>query len=124
MPTIDLQINANIRAILARHWIDAEKLHFRTTGGTVRFHGVLARQGSIAVPDLDTTLVEVLVTEMRRTPGVLKVYFTGVEVERRNRVLCPIESGEIHSYEVKLHRKPQAPKPLTLEPHAVHGGNK
>jgi hypothetical protein len=97
MPTMDLQINAKIRAILARHWIDSEKLHFRTTGGTVRFHGVLARQGSFKVCEVDTTLLEVLIYEIRRTPGVQKVYFTGVELEQRDREIEVIEGGDIHS---------------------------
>jgi len=111
---MDLQINSKIRAILARHWIDSEKLHFRTTGGTVRFHGVLARQGSFTVCEVDTTLLEVLINEIRRTPGVQKVYFTGVELERRGRMIEAIEGGDIHSPEGTRHREPQAPQPLEL----------
>ena len=99
MPTIDLQINSKIRAILARHWVDAEKLQFRTTGGTVRFHGVLARQGSFAGCEVDATLVEVLISEIRRISGVQKVYFTGVEIERRNLRIGETEDGDIGSFE-------------------------
>jgi hypothetical protein len=111
MPIIDLQINAKIRAILARHWIDAERLHFRISSGTVRFHGVLARIGSFAVCDVDTTFVETLVDEIRRAPGVQKVYFTGVEIERRKRVLTGIEGGEVLAREGTRPPRPQAPEP-------------
>ena len=110
MPTTDLQINSRIRAILARHWVDAEKLQFRTTGGTVRFHGVLARQGSFAGCEVDTTLVEVLISEIRRTPGVQKVYFTGVEVERRNARIGHAGDVELDSFEGTRKRKLEGPE--------------
>jgi hypothetical protein len=113
MPTIDLQITAKIRAILARHWIDPEKLHFRTSGGTVRFNGVLARQGAYAVCNVDGTFVEVLVDEIRRTPGVEKVYFTGVEIERRRRVVGATDGEEALSGDATRSRGPQ---PVELEP--------
>jgi hypothetical protein len=99
MPSIDLLINSRIRAILARHWVDAEKLQFRTTAGTVRFHGVLARQGAVATCDIDSTLVEVLINEIRRIEGVQKVYFTGVEIERRDHKVGVNEEGEIDSHQ-------------------------
>lgn len=111
MPTIDLQINSKIRAVLARHWVDAEKLQFRTAAGTVRFHGVLARQGSYAACDVETSLVEVLINEIRRISGVQKVYFTGVEVEQRNaRIDATLDGGGIDSYEGGRRRKPESPE--------------
>ena len=108
MPAIDLLINSNIRAILARHWIDTEKLHFRTTGGTVRFHGVLARQGSLKAPEVNGTVLEAVMHEIRRIPGVQKVYFTGVEIEHRSHRVATVEDEEIHVYEVTFRRKPEA----------------
>jgi len=107
MPAIDLQISSQVRAILARHWIDAERLHFRTTGGTVRFHGVLARQGSFMARDVGMSLLEVLIHEIRRVPGVQKVYFTGVEVEQRD--VMTSDDDRVHVFDCKFKRKPGAP---------------
>ena len=106
MPAIDLQISSQVRAILARHWIDAERLHFRTTGGTVRFHGVLARKGSFVACDLGMSLMEVLIHEIRRVPGVQKVYFTGVEIEHLDRTS---DDDRVHVFDCKFSRKPGAP---------------
>ena len=86
MPTSDLQINSKIREILARHWVDAEKLQFRTAAGTVRFHGLLARQGYGVAGGVNTLLLETLISEMRSIAGVQKVYFTGVEIEQNPNV--------------------------------------
>jgi hypothetical protein len=110
MPTNDLQINSKIRAIFARHWVDAEKLQFRTTAGTVRFHGVLARQGSFTVCDADTTLLEVLINEIRRISGVQKVYFTGVEVEHNQSRRVAVEDDGIDSCETTSKGKLGAPE--------------
>jgi len=106
MPATDLLISAKIRAILASHWIDAEKLQFRTASGTVRFYGVLARQGSFGLCDVGTAFVEVLLAEIQRTPGVQKVYFTGVEIEHHKR-LGITEDDEILSCEGTCPREPQ-----------------
>ena len=103
MPINDLDINAKIRAILARHWIDADKLRFRTTGGTVRFHGTLARQGSLMVCDVEATLIEVLINEIRHVPGVQKVYFTGVDLEQRTRRIDALDGAEIY-------QRPESPE--------------
>ena len=111
MPTNDLQIDSRIRAILAGHWIDTQKLHFWTNGGTVRFSGVIVRHASCPACDVDMTVVEVLMNEIRRTPGVRRVYFTGVKVEKRKRSIRPIEAGTIHSYEGARKRIPEPPEP-------------
>jgi len=92
----DLDINSKIRAILTRHWIDADRLRFRTTAGTVRFHGTLARQGSLMVCDVEATLIEVLINEIRHVPGVQKVYFTGVELERRTCKIEALDGAEVY----------------------------
>jgi hypothetical protein len=101
MPTIDLQISAKIRAVLARHWIDTEKLRFGAAAGVVRFSGVLARQGAHSVCDVDATFVEMLVDEIRRIQGVEKVYFTGVEIERRRRMMGATEGNEVLSCDAR-----------------------
>ena len=120
MPTTDLQISASIRALLASHWIDTEKLHFRTTAGTVRFYGVLARQGSFAVCALSKTFFEALADEIQRTPGVQKVYFTGVEIERHKRTSATEGEDETLAGDESRPRQPEGVESVELEPQA-HG---
>jgi hypothetical protein len=117
MPTSDLQISAKIRAILASHWIDAERLQFRTTRGTVRFYGVLARQGTFGLCEMGTSFVEILVDEIQSTPGVEKVYFTGVEIERHKR---STENGEeeVPASEEADQNEPREAEPVDLQPEA------
>ena len=110
MPTTDLQINSKIRAILARHWVDAERLQFRTTAGTVRFHGVIARQGFFTFSDVDTSLVEILINEIQRISGVQKVYFTGVEFEKHTSRIDAPEDREIDWHGGARKRKPETPE--------------
>ena len=111
MSTTDLHINSKIRAVLARHWVDAEKLQFLTAAGTVRFHGVLARQGCAAVCDVETSLMEVLIGEIRRISGVRKVYFTGVTIEQqRDLGIGAPEAPEVDSFKGTRQRKPESPE--------------
>jgi hypothetical protein len=46
MPTSDedFRINALVRGILSRCWIDTEALRFGATGGAVYFHGAFRKQ--------------------------------------------------------------------------------
>jgi hypothetical protein len=46
----DFRINALVRGILSRLWIDLETLRFGATGGAVYFHGAFRKQH---VPETD-----------------------------------------------------------------------
>jgi len=80
----DTRINEQVRRILARFWVDASELRSTCTRGTLRFHGTLRRlPAADRECPLQEPVIEVLTQEIRRLPGVKKVYFTGVQVEER-----------------------------------------
>ncbi len=71
----DLKINARVRAVLARHWVDLTRVTFAAVNGTVRLSGVLKRlsteEESSYFSEEDVLIIE---QELRSIPGVRRVY--------------------------------------------------
>ena len=68
------QIHAEIRRVLARHWIDPERLQFGAHRGIVRISGELHYTRS-AGRSPSTSIVEVLQAEILRIREVTRVQF-------------------------------------------------
>ncbi|MCZ6795642.1 MAG: hypothetical protein O7J95_18715 [Planctomycetota bacterium] len=71
----DYEINARVRSVLARHWVDTAKLRFGSFRGTVRLTGELHRLGG----DTHTTAqlaskLDCIEHEIQRLRGVKRVY--------------------------------------------------
>lgn len=81
----DVRISELVRRVLTRYWVDLTELRFSCTGGTLRFHGTLRRQARPGSPPPPVTesIVDAITQEIRRLPGVKKVYLTGVTVDGR-----------------------------------------
>lgn len=100
MDVPDIQIKTRVRSVLARHWIDLNRLTFDCCRGSVRFHGEIAlvegHGGSSTASLLDT-----LEAEIKAVPGVKSVYFIGVtfdsdsEGERRDGLELSVSDLEI-----------------------------
>jgi hypothetical protein len=84
----DFQINATVRRILARCWVDLEALRFGTVERTVYFQGRFEKIRAARERDSETwekrrpeqvaenlTLLEMVEKEIRREPGVQDVVF-------------------------------------------------
>ena len=75
MAASDFRTNTAVRSVLARHWIDVQRIKFGCFRGTVRFTGSLAFLGTRANGTLDAAKVELLEREIKRLQGVSRVYF-------------------------------------------------
>lgn len=82
MSVNDLKIKAEIRGILARHWVDQQQLRFECCKGVVRFRGRLARVGRRGQPSDELSLFETLEHEIKKLSSVKKVYFMGVKLDQ------------------------------------------
>ena len=75
MAASDFRTNTAVRSVLARHWIDLQRIKFGCFRGTVRFSGSLAFLGTRANVALDASKVELLEREIKRLQEVSRVYF-------------------------------------------------
>lgn len=83
----DFRINALVRRILSRCWIDTEALRFGATGGAVYFHGAFRKQHAPRAADDDADdageahdnenieLLDRIERELRMEPTVTDVVF-------------------------------------------------
>ncbi len=71
----DFRVNSMVRSILCRHWIDLRALRFGSFRGTVRLVGELHLCESRDPNAFTSSTLDVLETEIRRLPGVSRVYF-------------------------------------------------
>ena len=75
MSASDFIVNSQIRSVLARHWIDLQKIKFGCFKGTVRLSGELLPLGSRSAKDFETSMMEKLEMDLRRIRGVIRVYY-------------------------------------------------
>ena len=75
MAASDFRTNSAVRSVLARHWIDLQRIKFGCFRGTVRFGGTLAFLGARTASRIDSSKLETLEREVKRVQGVSRVYF-------------------------------------------------
>jgi hypothetical protein len=75
MSISDFQINSKVRSVLAKHWIDIQKLRFGSFRGTVRLSGELYLAGDRSASFLDAAKITLVENQVRRIRGVARVYF-------------------------------------------------
>ena len=75
MAVTDIRINSMVRAVIARNWIDLQRLRYGSFRGTVRISGTLCYLGARASQNFDPGKLEVLESEIRRIPGAKRIYF-------------------------------------------------
>jgi hypothetical protein len=68
-------INAGVRRVLTRHWVDLEKTNFHSFRGVVRISGELQSINSKSITPLDSGRMQVLESEMMRLNGVTRIHF-------------------------------------------------
>ncbi len=73
MEVSDYRLNASVRSILFRHWIDLQRLSFGSFRGTIRVKGELSFLGSNASANLGQ--LETIESEIRSIRGVKRVCF-------------------------------------------------
>ena len=74
MEVSDSRIKSLVKAVFARHWIDLQKIEYRSIRGTVHVRGELCRlSGRASVRD--RSLFEVIESEIKRIPGVKGIHF-------------------------------------------------
>lgn len=90
----DFRANSRIRSVLARHWVDLQKLRFGAFRGTVRLSGELCHLGSGRFGSSEAVKLESLEQDMRRIPGVRHVYFDLVNWQRDSSGKWKCMNGE------------------------------
>jgi len=80
----DFQINSKVRSVLAKHWIDLQKITFGSFRGTVRFSGELCLLGGRTGGGSEMNQVESLESEVRSIRGVQRIYFDLSNWHRNN----------------------------------------
>jgi len=68
----DLDVNRSIRRVMVKHWIDLGRVSVRSTQGRVLIRGTLQRVPGTP-SELTTPLVEAMMAEMKRLPGVRRI---------------------------------------------------
>jgi hypothetical protein len=84
MSAFDFRINSQVRSLLARHWLDLNKVQIGTFHGTVRLTGKLTRLGGELASRHEPRLIEILDIELRGLNGVERVYFDVVNWKKNN----------------------------------------
>ena len=69
-----MKVNAWIRSVFARHWIDLRQVKYTNSRGTVRIRGELRRLGG-GRSQLSPGDLELFEQEIKRVSGVSRVYF-------------------------------------------------
>jgi hypothetical protein len=99
MAVSDFQINARVRSVLARHWIDTQRMRIGSFRGTVRLSGELRlicerRTGR----KFDGMQLELVVNEIRAICGVSRVHFDLSNwMKSESGKMTPIEQSSRHS---------------------------
>lgn len=93
MRTDDFRINAKVRSVLVRHWIDTTKCNFGTIKGRVYIRGAIKRifgqasrnpegmdmdkeeKDSVEQTTSELALIQQLEEEIRRIPDVVAIHF-------------------------------------------------
>ena len=75
MPASDFRINSMVRSVLARHWIDLQKIVIGSFRGTVRLTGELCHIGNDGVRVPEPRQLDNVEAEIRAIPEVERVYF-------------------------------------------------
>ena len=75
MAISDFKVNSLVRSVLARHWIDLQRVRYATFRGTVRIRGNLSRLGAGDRPQLTPADLEIFEHEIRRIRGANRVCF-------------------------------------------------
>lgn len=76
MGASDFKVNAKVRSVLARHWVDLAAVGFSSIHGTVRLTGKLCRLSSDSDADPFTKQkVAQLETELMSIREVRRIYF-------------------------------------------------
>lgn len=74
----DFRIKSMVKTVLVRHWVDIHRIRIECFRGNVHLKGELCqlkrRESS------ENTLLEKIEREIRRLPGVRKVYLLGLTV--------------------------------------------
>ena len=84
-----MRVTCQIKAILTRHWVDQKELRISVHRGTVRLSGMIKRLAAGEGCDISTSWLAEIVAEMRRVPGVEKVYFLDVTVDTGEEHVSP-----------------------------------
>ena len=109
MPVSDFQINARVRAVLAKRWMDTHRLKFGSFKGTVRFSGQLHALGNRSASHLDAAKLEMIESELKRIRGVSRVFFDFTNWRKS-------ETGEwVPQEKVVIQRSLQSDNPVVLE---------
>jgi hypothetical protein len=74
MKVSDIRINSLVKSVLTKHWVDVHKIKLDYFGGTIRLSGEICPIGTGARRRLDPYTVELIESEIRRVPGVKRVY--------------------------------------------------
>lgn len=78
----DLEIKSRVRGALTKHRLDLTALDFDCCKGSVSFRGRICFAEGHTPPESNVPLLEMLQMELKRIPGVRKVYFLGVKVPK------------------------------------------
>ena len=68
----DLEVMRQARKVLVRHWIDLGRISLRSTGGTIRVRGTLARLPGYN-DELIAPVVDAMFNEISRIRGVNRI---------------------------------------------------
>lgn len=107
MAVSDFQINARVRSVLARHWIDTQRVRIGSFRGTVRLSGELRLICERTGRNFDGMQLELVVSEIRAIRGVARVHLdlanwtknelgkmTAIE-ESSRRLISGVERGAL-----------------------------
>ncbi len=75
----DHELNRRVRAVLNRHRIDLAHVEFDCHKGTISFRGRICFLDGAESPNDGPSILDVLVIELKRIPGVRQVYFMGLK---------------------------------------------
>lgn len=78
----DLEIKGRVRSVLAKHRVDPAQLEFDCCKGTLRFRGRICIAEGHPVRNSGVPFLETLESELKRIPGVGRVYFVGVKMAK------------------------------------------
>ncbi len=103
MGASDFKINSRVRSVLARHWIDLNKVGLSSISGTVRLTGILCRLSSESdVTSFTGQHLAQLESELLSIREVKRVYFNLDNwCKNENRQWTPVKVLKIGSDEEK-----------------------
>jgi hypothetical protein len=75
MSVQDLELNCHVRGVLARHWIDSNRISFHTRRGHVQLAGELRVIGAPKNKERTAGVLQAVESEIRRVQAVRTVSF-------------------------------------------------